>query len=147
VSSTLVGRLRSWASQDSVQELTDEEEHPDGWLIEALGEVFEKDSETIESLKQSLLDQLPADEAIPTVMTVRMKLDSNTLEETGFEGTDWVYPTDVGVLKEAMKRYATANAADKNIDSGSSEGQGVGVVTGQEGRVVGTPESPLVCSR
>jgi len=72
-----------------------------------------------------------------------MKLDSNTLEETGFEGTDWVYPTDVGVLKEAMKRYATANAADKNIDSGSSEGQGVGVVTGQEGRVVGTPESPL----
>jgi len=44
----------------------DEEEHPDGWLIEALGEVFEKDSETIESLKQSLLDQLPADEAIPT---------------------------------------------------------------------------------
>jgi len=77
---TLVGRLRSWASQDSVQELTDEEEHPDGWLIEALGEVFEKDSETIESLKQSLLDQLPADEAIPTVMTVRMKLDSNTLE-------------------------------------------------------------------
>jgi Na+-driven multidrug efflux pump len=26
------------------------------------------------------------------------------------------------VLKEAMKRYATANAADKNIDSGSSEG-------------------------
>jgi len=22
-------------------ELTDEEEHPDGWLIEALGEVFE----------------------------------------------------------------------------------------------------------
>jgi len=59
--------------QDSVQELTDEEEHPDGWLIEALGEVFEKDSETIDSLKQSLLDQLPADEAIPTVMTVRMK--------------------------------------------------------------------------
>jgi len=65
---------------------------------------YSKDSETIESLKQSLLDQLPADEAIPTVMTVRMKLDSNTLGETGFEGTDWVYPTDVGVLKEAMKR-------------------------------------------
>jgi len=74
-------------------------------------------------------------------MTVPKWLDSNTLEETGFEGTDWAYPTDVGVLKEDDERYATANAADKNIDSGSSEGQGVGVVTGQEGRVVGTPES------
>jgi len=101
-----------------------------------------RDSETIESLKQSLLDQLPADEAIPTVMTVRMKLDSNTLERPVSRNGLGV-STDVGVLKEAMKRYATANAADKNIDSGSSEGQGVGVVTGQEGRVVGTPESPL----
>jgi len=43
-----------------------------------------------------------------------------------------------------MRRYATANATDKNISSGpASEGEAVGVVTDQVGRVVGTPESPL----
>lgn len=143
VSKTIVRRFRSWTNQDSVQELTSEDEHPDGWLIEVLDTVFEKDTETIESIKQALIEQLPADESIPTVMTVRMKIASADLEDAELDGSEWVYPAEVDVLKEATKRYATANAADKNIDSGSSEGEGVGVVTGQEGRVVGTPESPL----
>jgi CRISPR-associated protein Cas8b/Csh1 subtype I-B len=143
VSETIVRRLRSWTNQDSVQEVTGEDGHPDGWLVEVLSEVFEKDTEPLESIKQELIDQLPADESIPTVMTIRMKLDAEDLVADEFDRAKWVYPADIDVLGEAMKRYATANAADKNIDSGASEGETVGVVTGQQGRVVGTPESPL----
>ncbi len=143
VSSTILGRIRSWTGQDSIQTLTGDDGHSDGWLIETLGDVFEKDSETLESLQTSIIDRLPADESIPYVMTVRLKLDSETLESVDGTTQEWFYPAEVGVLEEAMKRYATANAANKSIDKGASEGQGVGVVSGERSRVVGTPESPL----
>lgn len=143
VSSTILGRIRSWTGQDSIQSLTGENGHPDGWLIETLAGIFEKDSETLESLKDGILELLPADESIPYVMTIRLKLDPEDVESVDAAGQEWFYPADIGVLEEAMKRYATANAANKNIDKGASEGQGVGVVTGEKGRVVGTPESPL----
>ena len=143
VGSTILRRVRSWAGQDSVQDLTGNEGHPDGWIIDALAELFEKDSETLEALRSDIVSLLPAEESVPTVLTIRLKLDGSTVDS--IEGSDerWVWPAEVDVLNEAMRRYATANAADKNIDSGRSEGQGVGVVTGEEGRVVGTPESPL----
>jgi len=143
VSGTILGRIRSWTRQDSVQDLTREDGHPDNRLIEDLAAVFEKDSETLETLEEWILDLLPSDESVPTVMTVRMKLDASTVESVDATDEEWFYPAKVGVLHEAMKRYATANAADKNIDKGASEGQAVGIVTGSIGRVVGTPESPL----
>lgn len=143
VSTTILRRIRSWTGQDSVQSLTGNDGHPDGWLIKTLETVFEKDSESLESLKTKILDRLPANDSFPYVMTVRLKLDANELESVDTAEEGWFYPTDIGVLTEAMKRYATANAANKNIDTGASEGQGVGVVSGDEGRVVGTPESPL----
>ncbi|WP_262181538.1 type I-B CRISPR-associated protein Cas8b/Csh1 [Haloarcula laminariae] len=143
VSSTILGRLRSWTEQDSVQSVTSDDGHPDGWLLEALASVFEKDSESLESLETELLDRLPADESLPYVMTVRLKLDPAEIESIDGTNEAWYYPADVGVLEEAMQRYATANAADKNIKKGASEGHAVGVVSGTEGRVVGTPESPL----
>lgn len=143
VSGTILRRIRSWTGQESVQSFTGEDGHPDGWLIEMLGEVFEKDSKPLESLKTDVLDLLPADESIPTVVTVRLKLDQSELDSVDETDQEWFYPAEIGVLKEATKRYATANAANKNIDTGSSEGEGVGVVSGSEGRVVGTAESPL----
>ncbi|WP_226021919.1 type I-B CRISPR-associated protein Cas8b/Csh1 [Halomicrobium salinisoli] len=143
VSSTITRRLRSWTGQDSVQSLTGEEGHPDGWLIDALADVFEKDSEMLQSLKADIQDLLPADESIPTVVTVRLKLDAAEIESVNGTDEQWFYPADVGVLEEAMKLYATANAANKNIDKGASEGEAIGIVSGEKGRVVGTPESPL----
>ena len=143
VSKTILGRVRSWTEQDSVQTLTGDDGHPDGWIIDMLGDVFEKDSDSIETLREQLLELLPVDESLPYVMTVRLKLDSGDAESVASTDEEWCYPAEVGVLEAAMKRYATANAADKNIDNGASEGHGVGVVTGEEARVVGTPESPL----
>ncbi len=143
VSSTIIGRIRSWTGQDSVQSLTDEDEHPDSWIIDDLAAVFERDSETLEELKADIIDLLPTEDSIPTVATVRLKLDPADVKSVDGTEPDWYYPADIGVIEEAMTRYATANAANKAIDGGTSEGQGTGVVTGEEGRVVGTPESPL----
>lgn len=143
VSNTILGRIRSWTGQDSIQSLIGEAGHPDGWLIEMLAEVFEKDSETLTSLQSKIIDLLPSDESIPYVVTVRMKLNAENLESIDTTDQEWFYPAEITVLEEAMKRYATANAANKNIDKGASEGQGTDVVSGGEGRVVGTPESPL----
>ncbi|WP_236642390.1 type I-B CRISPR-associated protein Cas8b/Csh1 [Salinigranum halophilum] len=146
VASTVLGRVRSWTTQDSVLSVTDSEDgHPDGWVIERLAAVFEKDSQTLAELKEKVEALLPADESIPTAFTVRLRIDAADLEKTesGVTGEQWFWPAGLPVLNEAMKRYATENAANKNLDSGSSEGRGVCVVTGTEGRVVGTPESPL----
>lgn len=145
VVSTILGRVRSWTTQDSVLSLVGEDGHPDAWIIERLADVFEKDSDSLEELGEKIEGILPADESVPTVVTVRLRIDTGELERTDETGTQWFWPADFDVLTEAMKRYATANAADKNIDPNddSSEGIGTGVVTGREGRVVGTPESPL----
>lgn len=143
VASTIMRRVRSWTGQDSVQTLTGDEGHPDGWVIDELADVFEKDSSTLEELKSDIIDLLPADDSVPTAATVRLKLDPSEVESIDGTEPDWYYPADIGVLEDATIRYATANAANKAIDSGTSEGQGTGVVSGEDGRVVGTPESPL----
>lgn len=143
VASTIVRRIRSWTGQDSVRSVTGTDGSPDGWVIEALGTVFEKDSETLEQLKSDIRSLLPADESIPTVLTVRLKLDDDRIDDHDGQGETWTWPGEIGVLNEAMRRYASANAANKNIETGSSEGEGVGIVAGEATRVVGTPESPL----
>lgn len=143
VASTILSRVRSWTGQDRVQSVTGDDGHPDGWIINALEDLFEKGTDSIESLKEDIVSRLPDDESIPTVLTIRFRVDTGKIEGPEDNGVDWIYPADIDVLGVAMRRYATGNAADKNIDTGTSEGDAVGVVTGDETHVVGTPESPL----
>jgi len=137
-----LGKLAGWASQDAIEKFVNESDHPDTWVISEIGAVLEKKSESLEELADDIEELLPADESIPTVLTVRFRTDASELESVD-DREKWLWPAEIGVLTEAMERYATANSADKNIKSGSSDGSGIGVVTGEEGRVVGTPESPL----
>jgi CRISPR-associated protein Cas8b/Csh1 subtype I-B len=143
VANTILGRVRSWTGQDRVQSVAGDDGHPDGWIIDALADLFEKESETLTSLEEDLVSRLPPDESTPTVLTIRFRVDTAEIEGPDDRGVDWIHPADIDVLNAAMRRYATGNAADKNIDSGASEGDAVGVVTGDEAHVVGTPESPL----
>lgn len=143
VASTIIRRVRSWTGKDSVQSLTGEDGHPDGRIITELATLFEKDSETLAAIKEDIVSLLPEEDSIPTALTVRLRIDAEATDSTDGHGEQLVWPADVGVLNEAMRRYASANDADKNIDSGSSEGPATGVVTGEHGRTVGTPESPL----
>lgn len=143
VASTIVRRVRTWTGKDSVQSLTGDDGHPDGWIITELATLFEKDSETLADIKEDLISLLPAEDSIPTVLTVRLRVDADSTESIDGYDEKLVWSADVGVLNEAMRRYASANDADKNINSGSSEGPATGIVTGDHGRTVGTPESPL----
>jgi len=143
VASTIMRRVRTWTGKDSVQSLTGDDGHPDGWIITELATVFEKDSETLKAIKEDIVSLLPAEDSIPTALTVRLRIDTDSTKSIDGDGEKLVWPADVGVLDEAMHRYASANDADKNIDTGSSEGPATGVVTGEHGRTVGTPESPL----
>lgn len=144
VASTILGRIRSWTTQDSVQSVTGDDGHPDGWVIERLAEIFEKGSDTLERIEADIEELLPQDDAVPTVLTVRCRIDGTALEQSGSDDIQQFWSAELDVLDVAMRRYATANATDKNIDSGPvSEGEGIGVVSGEAGRVVGTPESPL----
>ncbi|ACM58853.1 CRISPR-associated protein, Csh1 family (plasmid) [Halorubrum lacusprofundi ATCC 49239] len=144
VAGTILRRVRSWTNQDSVQSITGDNGHPDAWVIETLDKVFTKDGETLERIQSDIESLLPTDDSVPTVLTVRCRINDTDLSTTDNDDTDWFWPADLDVLNRAMRRYATANATDKNISSGpASEGEAVGVVTDQVGRVVGTPESPL----
>jgi CRISPR-associated protein Cas8b/Csh1 subtype I-B len=142
VISTVLGRIRSWTTQDSVQSVLGEDGHPDAWLIETLDEVFHAESPSYERLQTELQDLLPSDDSIPTVMTVRFKF-GDQLQGVTDDTAGWIWPGDIEILNEAMRRYATVNAANKNLGSDTSEGESTGVVSGQSERVVGTPESPL----
>jgi len=140
----LLGKLATWPTQDSIQPLTDNNGHPDGWVITDLSSVLKKKSDSLNDLASKLENLLPTEDSVPTVLTVRCKIDASELEKSESEDIDWFWPADLDVLDQAMRRYATANATDKNIKSGpASEGEAVGVVTGKKTRVVGTPESPL----
>lgn len=143
VRDTILGRIQSWIGQDSVNSLRGKDGHPDAQLLETIETVFADDSEILEELESTIVDILPAGESIPTVLTIRLRLDGAEVNSVDGEDTGWYYPAEVGLLMKAMQRYASANAADKNIDNGASEGTAIGVVTGEQGRVVGTPESPL----
>ncbi len=144
VASTIVGRISSWTRKDSVKSVTGDDGHPDGWVIDRLATVFEKGSESIETLETKVESLLPADESLPTVVTVRSRIDGSSLSASQTDEVEQFWPADLDVLDVAMRRYSTANMTDTNIDSGPvSEGQAVGLVTGEEGRVVGTPESPM----
>ncbi|WP_199514412.1 type I-B CRISPR-associated protein Cas8b/Csh1 [Haloferax sp. Atlit-19N] len=145
VASTILGRVRSWTTQDSVLSVTGEDGHPDGWIVEELAAIFEKGSDTLETLEEAIKALLPPDESLPTVVTIRLRLDADRLSQSEESGTRWFWPAELDVLEEAMKRYATANAADKNVESGDgiSEGESVGLVTDRVERVVGTPDNPI----
>jgi CRISPR-associated protein Cas8b/Csh1 subtype I-B len=144
VAGSTLGRIRSWINQDSVKSVTGEDGHPNAWVIEALDEIFTKDSETLEQIESDIESLLPTEDSVPTVLTVRCRIDGSDIKTAKSGEVGWFWPADLDVLDQAMRRYATANATEKNIDSGpASEGEAVGVVTGEKSRVVGTPESPL----
>ena len=118
VADTIVRRIRTWTTKDSVQSVTGDNGHPDAWVIDRLAEVFEKEGNTLEQIKSDIEALLPTDDSIPTAMTVRCRINGSKLEESAGDDVRRFWPAELDVLDTAMRRYATANATDKNIDSG-----------------------------
>lgn len=139
---THLSRLRLWCHYDSVRAVTDDDGHADGWVVKALGEIFQKDSESIAHIGEDIETRLTGSD--PTVLTVELTLDESDLVQDLGEGIVTAMPADLDVLQASMRRYSSANDANKNLNnSRTSEGQATGFVSNTDGRVVGTPESPL----
>jgi CRISPR-associated protein Cas8b/Csh1 subtype I-B len=141
---TYVGRLGNWSGYDSVRSVfeSDGDAHPDGWVVEAVTDVL-GDDETLDEIAD-VTEELLAGTA-ERVVTVAVRLDTSDLEDyDGPDGVQWLYPDDLPVMNEAMRRYAGENMADKNIGgSRISRGPGVDAVNGSEDTLVGTPQSPF----
>jgi CRISPR-associated protein Cas8b/Csh1 subtype I-B len=141
---TYVSRLGDWCSYESVQSVfqSEEDAHPDGWVIEAVADVL-GDDETLEEIAE-VTEQLLSETA-ERVVTVAVRLNTAELEEyDGPDGIQWLYPDNLPVMNEAMRRYASENMADKNLGgSNVSRGPGVDAVSGSDDTLVGTPQSPF----
>jgi CRISPR-associated protein Cas8b/Csh1 subtype I-B len=140
---TYVGRLGNWSGYDSVRSVFESEDgHPDGWVVKAVTDVLGDDDilEEIATATEGLLSG-----TTERVVTVAVRVDTEKLEEyEGSDGIQWLYPDDLPVMNEAMRRYAGENMADKNLNgSRVSRGPGVDAVSGTDGTMVGTPQSPF----
>lgn len=138
---THLSRLRLWCGYDSVRGVVEaDDSHPDGWVLDRLGTVFEKDGKQMGEIADDLTDLLEGSE--PTVLTVALTLDTEELSQEDEEGgTRTYYPGTLDVLESAMRRYATANLTNTNIKPRTSSGKSTDYVTGEKGRVVGTPKT------
>jgi CRISPR-associated protein Cas8b/Csh1 subtype I-B len=141
---TYVSRLGNWSSYESVRSVfeSEDDEHPDGWVVEAVTEVLGTE-ETLDEIAEVTEELLSG--TTERVVTVAVRLDTDDLEDyEGPEGVQWLYPDDMPVMSEAMRRYAGENMADKNLGgSRVSRGAGVDAVNGTEATLVGTPQSPF----
>jgi CRISPR-associated protein Cas8b/Csh1 subtype I-B len=141
---TYVGRLGNWSGYDSVRSVfeNDDDGHPDGWVVEAVTDVL-SDDETLDDIADVTKGLLSG--TTERVVTVAVRLDTDELEDYGGPGgVQWLYPDDLPVMNESMRRYAAENMADKNLGgSRTSRGPGVDAVTGREEPLVGTPQSPF----
>ncbi|HET7325459.1 MAG TPA: hypothetical protein VFJ06_14120, partial [Halococcus sp.] len=118
------------------------DEHPDGWLINGLAKLGERE-DTQAQIEREVEAQIIGEPRIIT--TVELRLDPTDLEQPPVaDEPGWFYPGEIPVFNEAMKARKTWKLVSKNIGGdGVSEGEAACMVTGEEGHVVGTAEDPF----
>lgn len=130
VTEYLYQRLTYWAADEVIQEAASE--HEDGWIVEALAELGERDS-----LKQTIVDAVKKqlEGSTTALTTVAVKLEP---------GGDYKLPGACGstVFNEAMRARKRSKLVSKNAAT-NSIGQATDLVTGRDGPTVGTAEDPL----
>lgn len=121
-------RFTSWATDDDIQSVA--ADHDQGWIIEALAQLGENDSEMnrIETvLEESLGGSTTA------LLTVQLRLEPDG---------PYYWPGEIDVFNAAMR----ARKRSKLISKGKateSAGTATDLVTGDRTRTVGTAEDPL----
>lgn len=118
-------RFTRWAQSDAAQQAI-EDGIEDAWIIEALAELGE-DDDAMERLKDTFLQKAGGeDEEFDALLTVRIKLPD---EE------EYRYPGEIDALNDVMVRQKADRL--ENVSVEDAGGEGVGYVTGEEGRVTG----------
>jgi CRISPR-associated protein Cas8b/Csh1 subtype I-B len=121
-------RLTKWATNDVVQEAT--EDHDDGRIIDALAELGE-DENVLAEIEDALTTELGGESAT-ALLTVQVRLD---------EDEEYQWPGDLDVFSAAMRQRKLSKLVTKNKAKNSS-GDATDLVTGQPARTVGTSEDP-----
>ncbi len=91
-----------------------------------------RDADDHDAAMDDLADEHPVAET-QALVTVRVKTEPDG---------DYRWPGEVDVFQEAMKRRRLGKFRSKN-EAEDSVGEGVDLITGENTRVVGTPEDPL----
>jgi len=121
-------RLTRWAIDDVVQNAADA--HEDGWIVEALAQLGESE-EAMGTVEDSVVTRLGG-ESTTALLTVQVKLDTDG---------EYLWPADLDVFMEAMRRRKLSKLVTKNKADDSS-GHTTDIVTGESARTVGTSEDP-----
>ncbi|WP_330631351.1 type I-B CRISPR-associated protein Cas8b/Csh1 [Halocatena halophila] len=137
--------LRRWTNAGGNEPAVGQtaEEHPDGWIIQALQELSTTD--TIENeIESEITSQMASGVSPRVVATVAVKLDPEALATppTGEAEDGYYYPGQIDVFNAAMVARKNEKLAEKNTDV-PSRGEGTCLVTGEEAEVFGTAEDPL----
>lgn len=130
VAEYLYQRLTYWATDEVIQKAAGE--HEDGWIIEALGDLGERDG-VEETIADAVNKQLEG--STTALTTVAVKLDADS---------DYELPGTCGstVFNEAMRARKRSKLVSKNAAT-NSIGPATDLVTGKDGPTVGTAEDPL----
>lgn len=120
-------RLTKWPTDEVVQAVA--ESHDRGWIIDWLAELGEDES-VLEEIERAVDRELGG----PTtaLITVTVTLDDE----------DELWPGEIDVFQEAMKRRKLSKLVAKNAATDSS-GRATDIVSGEVGQTVGMAEDPL----
>ncbi|MFP8954200.1 type I-B CRISPR-associated protein Cas8b/Csh1 [Natrialbaceae archaeon A-arb3/5] len=121
-------RLTKWATDEVVTDAA--AEHPDGWIIDALGTLGE-DETALETIEDAIVTALGGESAT-ALLTVQVKTEPNG-------GYRW--PGEIDAFLEAMRQRKLSKLVTKNKADDSS-GDATDIVTGNAARTVGTSEDP-----
>ncbi|ALG81759.1 type I-B CRISPR-associated protein Cas8b/Csh1 [Halanaeroarchaeum sulfurireducens] len=121
-------RVTSWPVDDVVQ--TAAEEHDDGWIINALGDLGDKE-DVLDRIEENVETALGG-ESTTALLTAQVKINSNG-------GYRW--PGEIDGFLEAMRQRKLSKLVTKNKADDSS-GKATDLVTGRDTRTVGTAEDP-----
>lgn len=120
-------RFTRWAQSDAAARVVDRDDVEDAWVVEVLAELGD-DEAAMERVESAFMDEAGGDEEteFEAFVTVRVKLPGDE---------DYRWPGQVAALNEVM----VEQKADRleNVSVEDAAGEGVGYVSGEEGRVTG----------
>jgi len=145
IQSYCIDCLAEWTNANNNEPAVGEvaETHPDGWVIEQLQTLGQRESIRRE-IDALLPDALGQPKHPRVVVTVAVRLDESELSKppSGLPEDGVYYPGQLHVLNAGMRARKNEKLASKNTST-PSRGEGTCLVTGRETEVFGTVDDPL----
>ncbi|WP_436909373.1 TM1802 family CRISPR-associated protein [Halosimplex marinum] len=138
--------LERWTNADDREPAIGEvaAEHPDGWVIQALQTLGQRDGIEGE-IEKRIEQQYSGGDLVIATVACRLDASELTQEPTGEPTDGYYYPGQLHVLNAGMRARNEEKLARKNLPDSSppSRGEASCLVTGEADEVFGTTEDPL----